>query len=60
MVVIRAGAGSLRPNEGVAEKRSVFPVVAGARRGQHGRTVALVTAGFALASQTNGVAVRGR
>ena len=45
MVGIRAEAGSLRPNEGVAERSSVFLVVPRAERGRRGRIVPLVAAG---------------
>ena len=45
MVGIRAEAGSLRPNEGVAARSSVFLVVPRAEHGRRGRTVPLVAAG---------------
>ena len=45
VVVIRAEAGSLRPNEGVRGRSGVFLVVPGTERGRRGRTVPLIAAG---------------
>ena len=45
VVVIRAGSGSLRPNEGVGGRSGVFLVVPGAERGRRGHAVPLVASG---------------
>ena len=50
VVRIRAEAGCLRPDEGVAEQRSVFLVVVRAKHGRRDRTVALATSGSEPAS----------
>ena len=47
-VGIRAEAGGLRPNEGVAERHSVFLVVPRAGRVRPGLLIPLVASGFAV------------